>query len=149
MKTLDQMGELRSALAAGDMSGLDLSGMPESVVRQYLARVPVNVLATGAKWAIDPYHDDAWVVFGGSRRLELCGLPWLDSLDTDDILRWSIQYKRQAHFTYGEGPDKGAVLELLVGWGQWQRSEITDADISHMADRFRIAREAHLLTGHS
>jgi hypothetical protein len=111
VKSLDKMGELRSALAVGDMSGLDLTGMPEDVVRHYLARVPVDVLTTGCEWYREggaPWKYTLQPIRKGGT-LMLCGVPWIE-LGESDLARLAPRWVC------------GASWSMLHIWEDWARA---------------------------
>jgi hypothetical protein len=111
VKSLDKMGEMRSAVASGDLSGLDLTGMPEDVVREYLKRVPVDVLATGCEWRREggaPWDYTLQPINKGGTLL-LCGLPWVE-LGKSDLTRLAPRWAC------------GAAWSALHIWEDWARA---------------------------
>jgi hypothetical protein len=111
VRSLSKMGELRSAVAQGDLSRLHLTGMPEDVVRHYLARVPVNVLMTGCEWYREGGAPRKYTLQpirkGGT--LMLCGVEWIEVRETDLARmgpRWAC----------------GAAWSVLHVWEDWARA---------------------------
>jgi len=84
----DMMGELRSAVEAGDLSGLDLGGDPQGVYRHYLAQLPTELLATGAWWVgVDHWESS----FKGAQTLVVCGVEWWSGETWRHAMRWEYE----------------------------------------------------------
>lgn len=80
------MGDLRSALAMGDLRGIQLDVARASEWKEYLRRVPTKVLLTGAT---ETWGDPWYIQFAGHwfnpqpdvptapMGVRVCGMPWL------------------------------------------------------------------------
>lgn len=91
VRSYDKIGDLRSAIARGNLSRLNLGADPEGIYKHYLSSLPLDLLVTGAEWVgLDTWES----TLKREAVLSICGVVWWEGNAWKQASRWSVEVRR-------------------------------------------------------